>query len=243
MDCAEVRENLVARADGELPPAVRAGVDAHLAACAACAAEHDALLSTGDVLARLGGPPAPPEFAARVLAAVHAESETPSWCAHIRRELVAYGDGELPEAEARPVREHLAECAGCAAHAEELARTGAALAEWRLPAFTADLAARPALAAVARPTRRAGRLRRLASLAAAAALLAAVGFGAVRLSAPAAAEEPPIEVLRMMDMLEAFAEADPLLTQDPRTLEVAEHLDWLDSLSEEELALLEGAGG
>ena len=46
MNCKEVKPELVAYLDGELPDATRSQVEAHLESCAACRAERDALAAT-----------------------------------------------------------------------------------------------------------------------------------------------------------------------------------------------------
>jgi anti-sigma factor RsiW len=53
MNCKEVKPELVAYLDGELPDPVRAEVEAHLGSCAACRAERDQLAATLESLAGL----------------------------------------------------------------------------------------------------------------------------------------------------------------------------------------------
>lgn len=61
------REDLTALLDGALAPARRAEVEAHLAGCAACRAERDALAGALAALGALPPPPAPsPWFGARL---------------------------------------------------------------------------------------------------------------------------------------------------------------------------------
>lgn len=235
MRCEDVKELLVAHADGELTPEERERVDSHLANCEGCRRERAALGSTGDLLALLGeSPPAGRGFAAKVLAAARGEDP---WCGHIRRELPALLDGELSEDEARPVREHLATCAACEAERRGLARTDAALALWTLPPFAANLARR---VAPPRPAR--GRLYRIAAAAAAAGVLLAAGV-ALFTSGPSPAAAPPAELLRAMDVLDP--QTLDLLDQDPALIDIARDIDLLDDLSDDEIALLttNGSGG
>jgi anti-sigma factor RsiW len=250
MRCDEVREDLVAYLDGELAPEERERVDSHLAQCPDCRRERDGLGSTGDLLEMLGartagGPDLPataggdaPDLAGRVLR--EARSEEP-WCRHIRRQLVAFLDGELTDAESRPVREHLDECEGCRAEAEGHSRCRAALDLWTVPPTGVDLVPRLLPGFSEKRRRRLGLL----PLAAAAVLLLAVGLGAAfglfAGGPPDRAKLPPVEVLRSIDLLDA--ETLELLGQDEELLELAEQLDWLESVSEEELAMLTGSEG
>ncbi len=54
-----VRDDLTALVDGALPPGRRAEVEAHLAACADCRAEHDLISSALRMLATVPAPAAP----------------------------------------------------------------------------------------------------------------------------------------------------------------------------------------
>jgi anti-sigma factor RsiW len=233
MRCEEIRGLLVAHADGELDEAERKLVDSHLADCPACRRERAAFESTGDILRLIGPVPgAGGRISARVMAAVRGEDP---WCGHIRRELVAFLDGELDEAEARPVREHLATCAACAAECRDLERTGAALSRWALPPMNAGLARRFA------PPRPRGRLLRFATALAAACLLLAAGIALFWPGSGGAV--PPAGLLQAMDVLEPATLE--ILDMDPRLLEIARDLDLLESVTDEELALLalNGPGG
>ena len=53
MDCRTARDRIVERADGLLPPSRAAELDAHLAGCAACAAENARVLAVGPMLRSL----------------------------------------------------------------------------------------------------------------------------------------------------------------------------------------------
>jgi anti-sigma factor RsiW len=50
MDCGSARERIGKRADGLLPPGAEAELDAHLSACAACAAEQERTAAVGRLL-------------------------------------------------------------------------------------------------------------------------------------------------------------------------------------------------
>ena len=50
ISCAEVRAELVAALRGESEPNVAAALDRHLDRCIRCAAEHESLLRTMDVV-------------------------------------------------------------------------------------------------------------------------------------------------------------------------------------------------
>ena len=78
---------------------------------------HDVLLFGG------GGGTILPErdLAAAVLKQA---KEGDPWCRHIRRELVAFTDGELDADAARPIDEHLSECDECREEADLLVATG-----------------------------------------------------------------------------------------------------------------------
>lgn len=243
MRCADVRENLVAYLDGELEAAERESISSHLDSCEDCRRERETLGSTGDLLAHLRGDERTvPDLASRVLEA--ARTIDP-WCAHIRRELVAMLDGELTDVESRPVREHLDECEDCRYEADALERTGAALAAWPVPTDFPNLTDHVFAAMGKRPG---GRLRRFLPLAAAAAVLLLAGLTAIillrgdgRESGSGSDDAPPADVLLAMDLLDA--ETLDLLEEDPKLLELAEQIDWLDSVSDADLALLASLDG
>ncbi len=237
MRCADVVDRLVAYLDGECSPEERDRIESHLASCASCRRERALLDSTGDLLRHLGGTPKSGEgLLGRILRAARDDGAPlagDAWCRHIRRELTAFLDGELSPAEARPVRDHLAECAACSAEAADLSRTGDALARWETRPFGTDLAARFA------PARK-GRGRRVLLLAAVAACLLVAAVALFRAnSAPPAV--PATEVLLALDVLEP--ETLDLLETDPALLEIAADLDFLEGLTDEEVALLDGTGG
>ena len=235
MRCAEAREHLVAWLDGETDPETRERLESHLAGCDACQRERAAFESTGDILKMLAAPVPKVDLAARVLAAAKA-GEDP-WCRHIRRELVAFADGELSDTEARPVREHLAECAACESERVALVRTGELLSAWIAPTFETDLVAR---LPIERPRRR-GRLLRLAPALAAASVLVIAGLsGFILFRSEPARAEPPIEVLKNFDLLQA--ESLNLLSEEADILEMAENMEWLDSMTDAELVVLAGTG-
>jgi anti-sigma factor RsiW len=237
MRCDEVKSELVAYLDGELTPEVRDCIDSHLASCSSCRAESAALDSTCDLLSLIGGETKSSlDIAGNVLKTV---SEGDPWCRHIVKELTAYLDDELTEAEARPVREHLLDCENCREVSEDLRSTGTALERWTFDLPKIDLVSR--ILPDYRPGR---RVFRLGSLAAAACLLLAVGIAGLSgafstdLVTPDAA--PPDDLLLCMDLLDA----DTLdLLEDHELFEMADEIEWLDSMDDEELALLNGSGG
>lgn len=245
MRCTETRENLVAWLDGELSPEESERVESHLASCPECMRERAALETSGDLLARLAPASVPGNgLVARVLKAV--KSGVDPWCLHIRRELVAFVDGELDETAARPVREHLAECEGCEHERRALARTGAALAAWKLPPLEARIVDR--LPGAAR-RRKKGRLLRFVPAAAAAAVLVVASFVGYRLSVPAsepganAARYPDAEVLKHLELLKAQARVVEEIDRDPDIVDLEKKLRWIDGYSDDEIALLTGQGG
>lgn len=237
MRCEEVREHLVAHLDGELPLEESGLIDLHIESCADCRAERDDLGSTGDLLKLLaGGPKSDLDIAGTVLSAAR---ERNPWCRHIRRGVVAFLDGELTEKDSRPIAEHLAECENCAKDAAGLDRTGAALALWPVPEFRVNLVSRVfAKAGIRRP----GRSRKFFRFAAAAACIL-LAFGVFQLLSPGG-DDPPHDVLLLMDILDG--DTLTLLGEDPELIEMADQgdrLDWLESIPEEELAMLSGSGG
>ena len=74
-----VVDELSALLDGALDPAARRTVEAHLAACAACRAEHGRLRGALSALGRLPPPPEPTPWFATRLAARLAEEPPRAW--------------------------------------------------------------------------------------------------------------------------------------------------------------------
>lgn len=114
-------------------------------------------------------------------------------CDEIRLALGALALGVLEPAEEQQVREHLAECPDCAAEAESLAGTVAALALVDLPAVE-DPAVRPSpdlLPRLLAQVRRARLRQRVVGLAAAAAVVVAAGFGGFGLADREEVAAPP----------------------------------------------------
>jgi anti-sigma factor RsiW len=230
MRCEDIRDQLVAYLDGELEPAEREVVDIHLAGCSACRREMTAFESTDDLLGSLGGPIAPErDLAAAVL--MQAKEGDP-WCRHIRRELVAFTDGELDADAARPIEDHLTECEECRAERDLVAASGDALAAWTIPEFAGDLVPRVV------PARPRSRLLRFApSLAAASILLAASIAVILATSGPGA---PPVLNGNLADYEDAAVRAGvgPDLVTD-ENLALAENLDWLQEVPDmEEFAMV-----
>ncbi|HEU4395779.1 MAG TPA: zf-HC2 domain-containing protein [Planctomycetota bacterium] len=78
MKCDEAREHLAAHLDGEIDGAPRRAVDEHLAECAACAAEREALARAWRLLDLAGAPPAVPgTFEARLRERIRAGPREP----------------------------------------------------------------------------------------------------------------------------------------------------------------------
>jgi hypothetical protein len=73
----KIQGRLSAYLDGDVTPRERARLEGHLAECAACAAELQALRRTVDLLRRLPAPEPPSYFADRVLSAVRAAPSRP----------------------------------------------------------------------------------------------------------------------------------------------------------------------
>ncbi|MEN8149535.1 MAG: zf-HC2 domain-containing protein [Planctomycetota bacterium] len=166
-DCHKIREQLVAYLDGELDAAEREVVDIHLAGCTACRREMDGFESTDDLLGSLGGAIVPErDLAAAVLKQA---KEGDPWCRHIRRELVAFSDGELDADAARPIEEHLSQCEECRAERDLVVASGDALAAWTIPEFTGDLVPRVRPSGTTKTGR--GILRRLVPALAAACVV------------------------------------------------------------------------
>lgn len=244
MRCTETRENLVAWLDGELSPEEADQVESHLASCPACMRERAALETSGDLLARLDPPEMPGNgLAARVLQVV--KSGVDPWCLHIRRELVAYTDGELGKAAARPVEEHLAECEACDRERRALVRTGAALGAWELPVLDAGIAAKLPMA---KRRKRKGVLLRLVPAAAAAAVLVTAAFVGYGLYSPSpnpaktTVQYPDAEVLQHLELLKAQARLIREIDEDPEIVKMEKKLRWIDGYSDEEIAQVTAQG-
>jgi predicted anti-sigma-YlaC factor YlaD len=237
MRCIEVKAELVAYLDGEVTAEMRDGIDGHLASCPDCRTESMALESTGDLLRLIGGETKSSlDIVGNVL---KISRDGDPWCRHIQKELTAHLDGELSEAEVRPVVEHLADCADCRAVRDDLYASGALLDQWTFELPKVDLVSR--VLPGYRPRR---SIFRISSLAAAACLLLAVGVAALS-GAFATSEPPPDDLLRCMDILDqdTLDMLDTLnVQQDRELIEIADDLEWLESMDDAELALLSGPG-
>ncbi len=234
MRCDEVQAELVAYLDGEVSAEMRDCIDSHLASCSSCRRESATLDSTGDLLGLIGGETKSSiDIAGNVL---KISREGDPWCRHIRKELTAHLDGELRDEEARPVRAHLEDCEDCRQVRDELRSTGLALSSWTFTFPDTDLVSR--VLPDYRPRRNIFRLGSLGSLAAAACLLLAVGVAA--LSGAFRTADAPGRIQGGPAPLDADTLA---LLADPELIEIAEDLEWLESMDDEELALLNGSGG
>jgi anti-sigma factor RsiW len=241
MRCDKVRDQLVAYLDGELSAEEREIVDTHLANCPACRDELTVFESTDDLLAGLGAEFTPKrDLAAAVLSAA---KEDP-WCRHIRRELVAYVDAELDDAQARPVTEHLEDCADCRAEHDALVLSGEMLSRWEIPAFETDLVARlPMTVRFARTASRRTLIRRLVPALAAACVLVIATIGVVIGVGGLAPDEEGGNQLTVYEQKAVEHGIGPELL-DPGLIELAEDLGWVEDVPElDELAMLDGSGG
>jgi len=72
-DCREVRDNLSAWLDGELPPAELAAIEQHLAVCPECRAETDCLRRTQRLVGGLSAPPLPRDIVVDLNRAIDAD--------------------------------------------------------------------------------------------------------------------------------------------------------------------------
>ena len=66
MECNNVREELVAYIDAELSSMGKHTIEAHLADCKECAAEHDKLKATIESTHKVGTPPACAELVGNI---------------------------------------------------------------------------------------------------------------------------------------------------------------------------------
>ena len=137
--------------------------------------------------------------------------------------------------EARPVHDHLEDCADCRLVRDELRSTGLALESWTFKFPEVDLVSR--VLPHYRPRR---NIFRIGSIAAAACLLVAVGVAAV--SGTFRTVSAPGELPGGVDGLDR-AILERILADDPELTEIANELEWLESINDEELALLSGSGG
>jgi len=233
MRCDKVREHLVAYLDGELESADRQVIDAHLAGCPACRSEMTGFESTDDLLSSFGGTILPErDLAAAVLKQA---KEGDPWCRHIRRELVAFTDGELDADAARPIEEHLSECDECREEADLLVATGDALGAWTIPGFTGDLVplVAPATDRPLEAPQHRGLMLRLVPALAAACVVAIATVGVIVGTGPGSGEPatPPTLNGNLADYEAAAVEAGigPDLITD-ENLHLAENLDWLEAV-------------
>jgi len=98
MDCREVRQQLSAYLDGELPPAAREGVEAHVAACRACRQELAALQATVRFVHALPRLTAPEGLEKRIAARLAEPAPVVvrrTWLRVLRPALIAAGIGVL----------------------------------------------------------------------------------------------------------------------------------------------------
>ncbi len=87
MNHADVKKNLADYLEGDLPPATRARVDAHLDDCLECAEEVDAMQQTIRLLRTLPEPETPPMIAANVMRRIRAGETEPSFLARMTRSI------------------------------------------------------------------------------------------------------------------------------------------------------------
>ena len=145
MRCSDVERLLPQYADDALPATQAEGIASHLVGCSECRIELTHLQRSLDALNLAAREPAPDlwsQFRARV-----AQSSAAVCCREIEALLPSFADGELERPQTLRVRDHLAECAACAAleaaHSrpmrtlEKVGRAPASIELW--PAFTARL--------------------------------------------------------------------------------------------------------
>jgi anti-sigma factor RsiW len=134
--CDEHRESISALIDGALDPAQAAAVEAHLAGCAACAAERDALAALSAQVQALPRIEVPGHFLAGVMAGVveaQATSDRPGGaatpaagapvdCEAMAEDVSALLDRQLRGEALARVQTHLVDCATCQAERAALQR-------------------------------------------------------------------------------------------------------------------------
>ena len=90
MECSEIRAILLENTDAEVPSEFREGVDAHVAACRACAMWLEALREQANALGSLPRVPAPRDFLQRVKSRV----ERPSVWSRLTQEVSGFFAGK-----------------------------------------------------------------------------------------------------------------------------------------------------
>lgn len=135
MRCHKAEELLLTRADASSPDSE---LLVHLAGCAACRAQEEALTRALGALEAIPGPA--PDLWLKFQSRLASEVE----CHAAREQMPAYAEGALSGAIALAMQAHLVSCAGCASEEEALARSLWTL-ERVVPAEAPDLW--PALAA------------------------------------------------------------------------------------------------
>ena len=114
MRCVELAEDLSGHLDGELEPGRSATVEQHLASCAGCRANAEAMRQTVGLLRVLPEAAPPTDLRVRTLdrlAAAVVAPEIP--CEQAQPLLHAHLDGAVAGPQARLLQSHLAECSSC----------------------------------------------------------------------------------------------------------------------------------
>lgn len=115
MNCGQVQPKLSCYLDGVLDEATLEAVESHLAACADCREELEALRSVVGLTSEIFEVEPPAELAACIKDAVARERETAGECTQYVVAMSAYVDGELEEAAWLGMKAHVDSCEHCAA--------------------------------------------------------------------------------------------------------------------------------
>ena len=146
-------------------------------------------------------------------------------CKHTQKQVSGWMDGELPEAVAETVAQHVQRCPACAAYVQELRRVAEMLDAWDAPPVPKSLTERirraaqdhPAPIVQLRTWRRHHWMGRVA-----ATLLVAVGLAAGMLTAPSATSAlPPTGTTSTIAAIDAY----DVLAEDTLTDMMMQTLD------------------
>ena len=114
MRCVELAEDLSGHLDGELEPGRSATVEQHLASCAGCRANAEAMRQTVGLLRVLPEAAPPTDLRVRTLDRLTAAVAAPEIpCEQAQPLLHAHLDGAVAGPQARLLQSHLAECSSC----------------------------------------------------------------------------------------------------------------------------------
>ncbi len=113
MKCSKVRDKLSCYLDGELDEATLEAVEKHLAKCAGCREELEALRSVVGFTSIIEETEPPAHLASAIRDRVSQEQTTSHTCAYYRTLLSEYVDSELSIDDELELESHLALCEGC----------------------------------------------------------------------------------------------------------------------------------